>query len=113
MAAILIYVYDVVRPTPASPSTLELTPSDLLLPPLLTNRLPWSRGYFETIDHSELEDSDVLPAHSFRDSRGRFLDENSRELPGPVDPVGEWGLHSYRTIDDAVADALGLPRAPD
>ena len=30
-----------------------------------------------------------------------------------IEPVGVWGLDSYRTIDDAISEALGIPLAPN
>ena len=111
MPAILIYVYDIVRATPETPDVSVLKPERLLLPPLLTNRLGWSRGFFRRTGHAPLAPDDVLAIHCFRDSRGRHFDEHSRPLAGPVEPVGQWGLHSFRTIDDAIGDVLGLPRA--
>lgn len=93
------------------------SPDQLLIPPVLTNKLGWVHGYFETIAHHRLAASDRLPQHCFRSGVvldapiERYYDEYSRELDVPVEPVGEWGLQSYRTIDDAVSDALGIPRA--
>lgn len=107
----LVYIYDVRRATADVPTDDELSPLSLLAPPAMTNRLPWSRGYFETLERRELEPSDELDIHCFRDSRGRWFDENGRELPGPIEPVGQRGVHSFRTIDDLVSDALGIARA--
>lgn len=111
--SILIYIFRA--------SSLELTMPDgeltradnLLVAPLMTNRLPWSRGYFQTIGNRPLAPGDVLAQHCFRSSNGRYFDESARELPGPIEPCGDWGLHSYRTIDDEVSAALGIPRAPE
>ena len=85
----------------------------LLVPPMLTNRLPWSRGYFENVGNEPLTNADVLLQHCFRDSRGRFFDEMGRALSGETKPCGEFGLHSYRTIDDAISSAMGIPISPD
>src|SRR5882724_3451678 len=47
--AILIYIYDArSREKSAIP---ELLRSQLLLPPIMTNRLPWTKGYFEYIEN--------------------------------------------------------------
>ena len=58
-------------------------------------------------------DGDVLDQHCFRRLNGEYLDECSNQLPGPVEPVGDFGLHSFRTIDDEISDALGFDRVPD
>jgi hypothetical protein len=90
----------------------RLRKEELLLPPLATNRLPWSRGYFETIASAELQPSDVLARHCFRNVKGEYLDEMSRPMSSPVEPVGDYSLESFRSIDDLVSDALGIPPRP-
>lgn len=115
---ILIYVYEGSTAIGTAPSLADLRPPRLLTPPIMTNRLPWSRGYFETIENLEMTAEDRLAQHCFcRASIGTepsaYFDEYSNRLPHRVEPLGEWGLHSYRTIDDAVSTALGLPLAPD
>jgi hypothetical protein len=107
----LIYVYS--ARSEDKHSIPALLPTQLLIPPLMTNRLPWLRGYFELVENRPLTAADRLPQHCFQDSRGRYRDELGRPVAGAVDPVGEFGLHSYRTIDDAVSQALGIPLAPE
>jgi hypothetical protein len=110
---ILIYIYNARSASKEIPLGSGLLPNRLLVPPITTNRLPWSRGYFELIARVPLEPSEVLEQHCFRSSGGKYYDEAGHQLAGPVEPVGVWGVHSYRTIDDAVSDALGIPRVPD
>lgn len=109
--AILIYIY---RDRAESKENIPKVRRDrLLVSPILTNRLPWSRGYFETVGNWPLGPEDVLPRHCFKDVlRGRYFDDRGRELPGPIEPVGVFALDSYQTIDDQVSDALGIPQAP-
>lgn len=111
-SAHLIYIYDHCRPSRAIDPE-ELTPDRLLLPPVHTNRLGWTRGYFETIMNYPTRPADLLKRHCFWDAlREGYVDERGRPLQGPVKPCGEWGLASYRLIDDHISDALGIPRAP-
>jgi hypothetical protein len=78
------------------------------------NRMPWTKGYFETVGHSPIVEGDLLAQHCFLSAaRGRYFDENFNELPGPVEPCGDWALSSYRWLDDQIADALGVDRAPE
>lgn len=108
---ILIYVY---RPRSAQKEAIpDLLPGQLLVPPMMTNKRPWTMGYFETLEHRELGPMDRLPQHCFRDTFGRYFDENSYCLPGPVEPVAQKGLHSFRTVDDEISGALGIPLDPD
>lgn len=112
-AAVLIYIYKATSPTPDRIPSLRR--DNLLIPPLLTNRLPWARGYFKTIDNVPLTPWDTFKIHGFADplDRSRILDESGRPVENVGSPIGIWGLHSYRTIDDAVSDALGIPRVAD
>ena len=113
----LIYIYNhqslSIESDPA-----QLRPGRLLIPPVWTNSLPWTKGYFQTIDNSELGDFDVLRQHCFfraslsPAAAGKFVDESGKELKHKSEPCGEWGLASYRWIDDHVSDALGIQRTP-
>lgn len=108
---VLIYLY---RQTSSDKEVApSLRPSDLLVPPIATNALPWSKGYFETVSSAPLSQEDVLGQHCFKDSRGRFFDADGRNLSAASGLLGDYGLHSYRTIDDAVSKALGIPLAAD
>ena len=112
--AVLLYVYSHRSATPEPPGPALLRPHSLLIPPVMTNRLPWSKGYFETIVNLPLEPGEKLPQHCFESfGMQRYFDERGRELKGRVEPCGQFGLHSYRTIDDAISETLGLPLAPD
>jgi hypothetical protein len=105
---ILIYVYKH-RSTTRLPVP-ELSPDQILISPIMTNRLPWRRGYFETVVHKELGEKDRLKQHCFRDSlRKKYFDEFSHELDRPIEPTGIWGLASYGVIDYEVSKALGFP----
>jgi len=71
MPAVLIYLYN-----SAADDMLAVPPlrrDELLVPPLFTNRLPWSRGYFLTVKSVPLTRWDTLPRHVFRDSIQRWL----------------------------------------
>jgi hypothetical protein len=108
----LIYVYRH-QSASTSPDWKALRPEELLLPPVWINQLPWTKGYFHTVDERPLAKSDLLDQHCFREFTGRFLDERGRPLRIPVEPCGDWGLASYRWLDDQVSDSLGIPRVPD
>jgi hypothetical protein len=110
--AILIYIY---RSRSHDKTRVpELLVGQLLVPPMMTNKLPWSKGYFEFVENRPLAALDVLPQHCFKDDvRGGYRDEHGNRLQEAVPPVGDWGLHSYRTIDDEVSKALGIPLAAD
>jgi len=104
---IVVYVY---RDDAARPRR-----EDLLLPPILTTRGAWSRGYFAHLRSEPLLPGDYFERHVFRDAQGRFYDEEARPLdaPPPGEPVGEWRLLEVEAIEAAVAEALARlpPRA--
>jgi hypothetical protein len=107
----LIYLY---KETSESKKIIpELRCTDLLVPPIATNSLPWTKGYFEVVSASSINSTDILSQHCFKDIRGKFFDADDNVLSEAVAPVGEYGLHSYRTIDDAVSKALGIPLSDD
>jgi hypothetical protein len=111
--AYLIYVYDV-RSAGKQPDLGALLPDRLLLPPVFINRMPWTKGYFENVAHQELEPDLLLQQYCFWDAaRGRYVDEQQNPLPQEVQPCGDWGLSSYRWLDDQISDALGVPRVPE
>jgi hypothetical protein len=86
-----------------------LSRDDLLLPPVLTTRAPWSHRYFEFLRQEPLLPGTFFERHCFRDGRGGFYDEESRPLGAPFDPVAEWKLHEeVDSIEGAIARALGV-----
>jgi hypothetical protein len=94
----LVYVYR---------AGTTLARGDLLFPPMMTTRAPWSRRYFEYVRSEPLLPDDYFERHCFRDARGRLYDEKSRPLEAPVDPVGQWRLYEdVEAIEEAIADAL-------
>jgi Immunity protein 26 len=111
----LIYVYRERSPIP-DPAGLCLVREKLLVPPMFINRLPWSRGYFQTVRQAPLQADDILERHCFDATVFRkilFVDQNYVALDEPFEPCGVWGLESFLTVDDIVSAALGIPRAPD
>jgi len=108
---ILIYVYN--SSSKEKNTIPELNKKNLLIPPLMTNSLPWTRGYFETITNRPFDNNDVFEKHCFRDIRGRYFDEYNNPLDKAYEPCGEGGVNSFRTIDDEVSEALGIPLSED
>jgi hypothetical protein len=112
--AFLVYFYGGASRTRELPQSGTSRPGNLLVPPLMINRLPWSRGYFATVGNVPLQDSDILPVHCFHDlTRNVYRDENGEILAGPVKPTGIYGLNSYGSVDDALSRILGFPLASE
>lgn len=106
----LLYVYAGTHNT-MQPDLTTLVPSNLLFPPMFTNRLGWSRGYFKTVAHEPVQESDRVPGLCFK-ALGRFYELGWKVIPGCSGMCGEWGLASYRRMDDLVSGALGIPLVP-
>jgi len=82
----------------------------LLIPPLVVNQKPWTLGFFKRVARIPLAQDDILPVHCFYSAwRNKYFDETGRELPRRIEPCGEFGLHSYLTVDDALSAALEFP----
>ncbi|NJC85784.1 hypothetical protein HC030_25010, partial [Planosporangium mesophilum] len=107
----LIYIYRH-RCRSKVPELAQLTPDRLLVPPLFTNRLGWSRGYFETVASQPLTPADLLPVHCFRTWTGAFVDDAGNRLPAERQPCGDFALWSFRGVDDQISKALGIPLVP-
>jgi hypothetical protein len=94
---ILVYVY---RSVP------EPTRDDLLLPPILTTRAPWSHGQFVHLRSEPLLPGSYYERHCFRDAHGRFVDEDGRPLAAPFAPVGDCKVVEVAALQEAIGRAL-------
>jgi hypothetical protein len=104
---ILIYIYNSF--SKEKDKNPELDKENLLIPPLMTNKLPWSKGYFETISNIPINSHDVFERHCFKDISGKIFDEYNNSLVSVIEPCGQRGVNSFRTIDDKVSKALKIP----
>lgn len=105
----LIYIYRDPQPT-KSPALKSLSVDRLLGPPRFINRLPWSRGYFETVLNIPMTRDDLLEQHCFSALRSDtpYVDEKGRPLATRFEPCGKWALAGYVTIDEVLARAFGF-----
>jgi hypothetical protein len=90
------------------PPGSRLSRDELIVPPMMTTRAPWSHGYFTFVRSEPLLPGDFFERHCFRDDRGRLFDEESRPLEASFEPVGQWRLYEeVEGIDAVIAAALG------
>lgn len=111
---ILLYIYNAF--SPVKERIPEFSKDTLLVTPQLTNRLPWSHGYFETIENRPLGPDDVLKVHCFSTDiyiRRRYFDQDGKRLRRRREPCGSYGLSSYRGLDVKISLALGIQPNPD
>ena len=109
----LLYIYKDIHKTAADFQIDDFRPPQLLIPPVITNRLGWSRGVYETVGHIPLEDTDKLERNIFkRPGHTDYWDENANPVDEPLvkdrSVVGLQAVHSYMTIEWEVSVALGL-----
>ena len=105
----LVYIY-AHQSLDKNPDFEKLTSNNLLIPPIWTNRIGWTRGVFETVMNRPLRAGDLVKQHCFNDPIfNRFTDERGRRLDRRVEPCGEWGLVSYLYIDQRISEVLGFP----
>ena len=88
---ILIYIYKAF--SPEKNSIPELKKHRLLLPPMIIDRQPWSKGHFETVANRPLSQSDLLPIHCFHRD---FFFADYYDADG--DHVPFWKAWFYRLI---------------
>jgi hypothetical protein len=108
----LLYIYDV-RTSDREVPWGHLSPDRLLIAPVLVNNTPWRRGIVETVAVRPMAQGDVLSEHLFNDPWREVVYNEYGDVVDSIGvPLRERGLGSYRTLDDEIADALGLERAP-
>ena len=109
---ILIYVYN----TSSSDKTdiPSLSKHDLLMPPTMTSREPWTHGYFNVVASRHFEEGDLWTPHCFL-SRwdNRYYDEYNHQLPERREPCGHYSWSTIMGLDKGVSRALGIPISPD
>src|SRR5688572_2381109 len=90
----LLYFYDRAQGFQGRPPRDAFTPPRLLIPPQLTNNLGWVRGWFNFVDHWQLQEGEVFPRHCFRSElfADRYFDEHGNRVEEPFEPLGSWGF---------------------
>lgn len=109
---ILIYIYARFDPRPHQ--DVLLGKAGLLLPPMLTNRLAWTRGYFQPLAARPQQPGATLRVNCFWDDVNEcYVNEDGKPLKRRSEPCGFYALNSFRTIDRAISEAVGIPPSPD
>ncbi|HEY0838816.1 MAG TPA: hypothetical protein VGD74_01385 [Vulgatibacter sp.] len=95
---VLAYLYDLRSEEPVAPGKDDFLRAELLVPPFITNRVPWLEGYFETVGLVDVGGI-RMGCHSFRHPIfGYLMDEYGNTLREPCGVVGEWSLMGYRGV---------------
>jgi hypothetical protein len=87
--------------------------SELLVPPILTNKLGWTKGYFKTIENVAIENFPLVKNATFFYYNGKIFNDNSNELPKPksIEETGSFAVTSYLNIDNLISLSLEIPLA--
>ena len=108
---LLLYVYNYLNDDGQVPEILRK--EDLLLPPKITNRQGWLKGYFETVLQRPLGAGDSYERHCLeevmRNGTSLYYDEYDNPLSERLEPRGLRAVDGYTSIDNDIADALGIP----
>lgn len=91
----------------------KLYDSNLLIPPVLTNKIAWQKGYFKTIGNVTIEKFRTIKEASFYYYNGEIFDDNSHQLSKPysIETTGSFSITSHLNIDNLMSLRLGIPLA--
>ncbi len=105
---ILVYIYGKeYREKEMAPPALNR--KDLLIPPLMVNRQPWTKGFFERMGHIEISELAPYDFHCFRNVRNQIVNEYGETMKKCTGrPIGQYGLASYGAVSREIAAKLGI-----
>lgn len=109
----LLYIYAGIHKDSTDFKPEDFRPPSLLIDPVITNRLAWSHGYYETVGHIPLEAADQLERNVFlRPGSNDYWDENANPIDASLvrdkSMVGVQGVQSYLTTEHRISVALEL-----
>lgn len=109
----LVFIYD--RRMEGRTIPGDLNAASLLIPPVIINRLPWFRGYFETIGNQPVTEEERGRSFGFWDvPRKRFVDVSGKPLAEKPLCWSDYGLADYALVGTLVQRALKAQRlAPE
>lgn len=101
----LIFLYD--RRADGRDIPDELGGGDFLIPPVIINRLPWSRGYFETVGNAPVTEDEKNASYGFWSfQKKRFVDVGGVPLARKPRCWSDYGLASYAVVGEKIQAAL-------
>lgn len=101
----LIFLYD--KRTDGQTLPHRLDGEELLIPPVIINRLPWSRGYFETVGNAPVTQRERSLSYGFWSFREkRFVDVQGLPLDREPRYWSDYGLAGYALVGEKIQAAL-------
>jgi len=109
---IKVHIYNLQCKSADLPDGLINNP--LLIAPVFLNRLGFSRGYMPIVANVEVEPHHNNDGACYIDvfPKKRYVNELGEDTE-KTDSVGAWGLSNYRTLDDDISIAIGIPEASE
>lgn len=105
---LLLYFSKVTSPKDDEPPiAVEEFKNNLIIPPVITNRQGWLRGYYKTVRNVTLKEEGILHQHCFEDSlTGLYSNEFDKTLPKRTEPCGLRGVSSFPGIAEFIESQL-------
>ena len=101
----LIFVYDKSTDNKNIPD--NLSDCDFLISPVIINKLPWSRGYFETISNLCVTERErKMPFGFWNTLRKTFVNAEGITLTFKPQYWSDYGLASYAVVGEKIQAAL-------
>ena len=101
----LIFIYDKCTGDQSIPE--DLNDADFLISPIIINKLPWSRGYFETIGNVQVTEREKSRSYGFWSFQKKmFVDVEGMPLAYKPRYWSYYGLASYAVVGDKIQTAL-------
>ena len=106
----LIFIYDESSDTKDIPD--DLSHCNFLISPVIINKLPWSRGYFETIGNICVTEYERKIPFGFWNFQSKTF-VNAEGVPLTYKPKywSDYGLASYAVVGEKIQDALNIKRS--
>lgn len=105
----LVFIYDKCADAQIVPN--DLSDRDFLISPTIINKLPWSRGYFETIGHTPVTEHERNMSYGFWSYQKQiFVDVEGIPLAYKPQYWSDYGLASYAVIGEKIQIALKAKR---
>lgn len=102
---LLIYIYN--YNTTEKKIVDHLEEKDLLIAPMVVNKQPWMKGFFETIGNVEVTETEKNVDFGFWDVlRDCYVDTAGRRLEAPPRYCSTYGLGSYGAVAKEVLHAI-------
>ena len=101
----LIFIYNKYTTDQSIPE--DLNDAGFLIPPIIINNLPWSRGYFQTIGTAPVTEREKSMSYGFWSFlKKSFVDVQGVPLAYRPQYWSDYGLASYAVIGEKIQTAL-------